>query len=1072
MPSSKEYLTPELKKVQPRPRLYSYLEERKVVILEAGPGMGKTAAVYDFLKHEGKRCIWFYIKKTDSNYTVFIERLSETLHSFINSTQKNSDYRTAESSTPAQVADNFCEMIFDKLPEDIYLILEDFEFINKSPETCAVIERLLDSLSKKIHILLLTREAPNISLARVRSRKELTELKTRDLAFNREDIHNLIFNLYDMSFDSAVLERLLEVSEGWITAIIFLLEKICCLNKTEGEQILQSFLKFKSIPEIDDYFNTQVLGHLSSDFRISLIKAGAVEQFTPQLVEKLTGNSGFKMIKELQRANLFTTVKDPATYHYSFNPVFRTYLYNEFIKTEDEEITDCYSKIAEYYLEEDDVSKTVEYLSKAGAYEDAVKHLTSHADELIKNTRFEEIHRIMSFFPAEMRSKEPYLAYFQAVANNLLQPNSSRKQLLELLDTFKETGDLIREASIYTVLLTNYFFFQTNTKTVETIIGKAEAFIAENSERIPVEQGELLNALIPLGKWWTGISREQAFETALRAEETSSRLHNEEAFLCSRLVLARIYISKGEFDSAMTLLDKTEKFFSQSSLHLYGHYKNISRLYLGDAYFFSGRISNAINHINTVLSTSGSSSAFRPYLELKLILYNLYFQNIEKAEALYETARNSDTTENVYLRYYYEYLFEMLFAYRTGNKRRAEYYCKRLRKPDDPELIQSDLPFAFLAIAEVIIFTEGTESAFDGVMELSGKISREDYPYSYASATALLGYLKHSTGETAAAAEYFNEMESIIKENNYQNLDICSPELLKKIADASGNGIFNGFPRLQHKKQLEHAEESDCILKINTLGTFSVMVKDREVSADLLGGQKRVMDLLKLLLVYRKTGITKEKVYELFWPRYSYKSARDNLNTIIYRFRKLIGTEETFLYTDMVSIRFKDNAVVTDADRFIKFINIGDDAEKHGNHEMSLRMYKSAIELYKGDFLENDMYFDFISDERDNLRLKYRNLLFRMIQLSLNSREFKEALEWTKLLIDKDPLCEPAYRLLMISSAAVGNRSEIPRIFDKLNKKLQAYYKITADDKTVQIRDTLLGGAFPEPSMWKDETII
>jgi DNA-binding SARP family transcriptional activator len=261
-------------------------------------------------------------------------------------------------------------------------------------------------------------------------------------------------------------------------------------------------------------------------------------------------------------------------------------------------------------------------------------------------------------------------------------------------------------------------------------------------------------------------------------------------------------------------------------------------------------------------------------------------------------------------------------------------------------------------------------------------------------------------------------------------------------------------------------------MEINTLGQLSVFVQGKEISADLLGGQKRVMDLLKLLIVYRKNGVMKERIYELFWPRYSYKSARDNLNTIIYRLRKLLNDKGNFLSTDVNSIRFKENSVITDIDRFLEYINLGTEAERNGNHEVSVKMFTSAVALYKGDFLESDLYYDFIRDERENLKSKFRNLLFRMIILSLNSADFREALEWSKRLIEADPLCEPAYRMIMIASSAVGNKSEIPRLFDKLNKKLQAYYKITADERTVNLKEKLISGTIPDESMWRDETII
>ena len=1070
MPFSKNFQPPELKKVQQRERLYSFFEDKRVVIIEAGPGFGKSAAAYDFITNEEKNCIWFRIQKDDSNYLSLLERLKDCLSASLKKTQNQ--LLITETELPTEAANKFCRAIIDDLPEDLYLILEDFEYINKFPDTCTVLEKLLEHLSQKIHIIIPTREAPNLSLAKIRSRKELTELKGRDIAFNRDDIHNLIYHLYDMSFDSIVLERLIEVTEGWITAIIFLLEKFCCLSRNEGENILENFLVYQSIPELDDYFKTQILGQLPPDLTETLIKISAVEEFTPHLIESVTGKSGFQFIKELQKRNLFISVKDSASYHYYFNPVFRAHLLSKFNSLTEKQSNKCLLKIAEYYLEEENFALATEFLCKAKLYDKAKYHLFNFAEEMIKNNEYESINEILSYFPEDMKESDPYLAYYHAIVNNLKNPETSRRQLLKLLYIFNSSEKHNHEASIYAVLLTNYFFFQTNAETVGTIINMAKEFLLNHGSKIPVEQYELLTALIPLGQWWTGASREKAFEIALRAEETSNRLHNEEAFLCSRLVLSKIYIARGEFNSAKNLLKRTEKLFTEGKFHLYKQYQSLSSFYLGDTYFYRGEISTAISQIHKALSSSGVEFAFRPYLELNLVYYNLYLNDIKKADALYEKLRERNQGENLYLKYNYEFLFEMLIAYRSRNKHRAKYYCNRLLDPENKKLVQTDFPFSYLALAEVSIYIEEPENSLLILNELLQNISIEEYPYPVATAAALQGFIRHQSGSKAESKTFFKTMEKIVMDFEYTNLDICSPELLTKIAKISESSVFEDFPRLKHDKQYEKIAKSQFEMEINTLGAFNVYVKGTEISADLLGGQKRVMDLLKLLIVYRKTGIMKERVYDLFWPRYSYKSARDNLNTIIYRLRKLLNSKDDFLYTDVNSIRFKENTVITDADRFLDFISMGSEAEKNGNREVSTRMYRSAIELYKGDFLDNDLYFDFIRDERENLRSKFRNLLFKMVLLSLNSADFREALEWSKRLIDADPLCEPAYRMLMIASAAVGNRSEIPRLFDKLDKKLQAYYKVTADEKTVKLKDKLLIGTALEESMWRDETII
>ena len=1071
MAELQDFLPPALKEIHSRSRLYRYFEEKKVVIIEAGPGMGKTAAVADFIANEGKKCIWFRILKDEKGYREFLQRLETAVNLFLNNRQQQ-NRNLQETGSYSRAAEDFCSRISGRLPDDLYLVIDDFEFVNGATEICSVIEKLLDLLSTKIHIVLLTRETPNLSLARLRSRKELTELKTRDIQFSPDDLSALAQNLYDLNLSTIVTERILENTGGWITGIVYLLEKVSGLGRTEGEFFIDNFLIEKSMPEIDDYFSSDLMTILDKDLSDTVIRISIVSEFTPHLIESVTGKSGFRTISDLQKLNLFITSTDPSAYHFSFNPLFRSYLVSMFRKLDEKVRKETMRVIAGYYMEENKAEEAVRYLCEAGDFDQAKSSMRVLAEELIKNNEYEEINRMLSFFPEDQTEEDPYLSYYKAVVNNLIQPVSSRRKLLKLLNYFKSTGDISHEASIYAVLLTNYFFYQTNADRVENVINLAEEFLTNSADTLSLEQRELLTALIPLGQWWTGSSREEAFEIALRAEETSSRLKNEEAFLCSRLVLAKIYMARGEFSDSKELLLKTEKLFSEGALHLYRHYQCLSSYYLGDNYFYCGEIASAITQTRKALLKSGKDFAFRPYLELNLIFYNLYLSNIEKAEELYEKTLDSDPGENMYLRYNLKFLFEMLIAYRNRNKRRTEYYRNRLLEPENSRLLKTDFPFSFIALAEVSLYTSGPDEGCRVISQLLEEINPEEYPYPYATAMALLGYMKHISGDKGSASETFKLMAQTVKEKNYSNLDICSPELLKSIAEESKSPVFKDFPRLKRDRQAEEQSGSRYGLEITTLGRFSVTVHGEEISAELLGGQKRVMDLLKLLVVYRRNGVMKERIYELFWPRYSYKSARDNLNTIIYRLRKLLNDKDEFLATDINSFRFREDSVITDADRFIEFIERGNAAEKNGNLENALNMYNAAAALYKGDFLESDLYYDFIRDERENLKSRFRNLLFKMVILSLNSADFRSALEWSKKLVEADPLCEPGYRMLMVTSAATGNRSEIPRIFDKLNKKLQAYYKVSADERTVTLRDRLLGGSPPDESMWHDETII
>jgi DNA-binding SARP family transcriptional activator len=520
------------------------------------------------------------------------------------------------------------------------------------------------------------------------------------------------------------------------------------------------------------------------------------------------------------------------------------------------------------------------------------------------------------------------------------------------------------------------------------------------------------------------------------------------------------------------LLLKTEKIFEKyPAKH---PYLALIRFALGDSYFYLGEIDKAIRETEFALESLHEGFAVTRFLKLNLIFYYLYIDEYGKAEDIFESERVQDIGENLYLQYFWIYLLQMLIAYRNGNTRRAEYYCKRLMEKENSHILKTDYPFSYIALGEINIFINNYDAAEKYLNLILVDTMESENPYLYATAFSLIAYLYHLKNNSELASQNFIKMEKILQEHQYRNLDICNPELLKKIAEVSGFKIFETFTRLKvisgELNLLEKREKYE--LEFKTLGVFRVFIKGKEIEQAALIRQKRVADLLKLLIVFRENGISKEIVYETFWARYSYKSARDNLNTVVYRLRKIFGEENDFISTDANIIKLKDGSSIIDVDLFKQYIANGLELEKKKDIEAALIYYIKAETLYEGDFLEPGLYLDFIRDERENLKNKYKQLLFTMIKLSLDIKQFKESMAWANKLIGFDSLCEPAYRLLMISSVFTGNGSEISRIYHKLNKSLMENYNISPDSKTEKLKNILLGKTIPTSESWRLETII
>ncbi len=1075
--SRKKFKSPILKNILKRPRLYEYLFDKRVVLVVAKAGQGKSTFVGDFICGERKSFLWYNFDETDSKLEIFVARflhgLRETLKGDGIEVTIPDEVEDINISNGESVFKEFANIWQNTYSEgDFYIIFDNFHEIEKSKDVISFISDVIDEFPANVHIVILSRHYPPLSLSRVRSDKELAEITDIDLAFTEQELCALFLKTYKIDVDRSSIEQVSEVVRGWVTPVIYLMEKLQHKDSSGRVELISAFLQDMSLSELDDFFNSEVWGNLSKRIGEVLIKLSVVEDISPEIIEAISDENGITVLKELESKNLFIEPVDITRYLYRFHPLFRRYLEKKFKTLSSEDTRTVFYNVGEYFCEEENFECAIYFFTRSGDFLRAKSVFLKNVEELLRTGEYEKIKTMLSGFPKEMVLEDKNLAFYDAIASNLSKPFSTRDKLSELLTYFEKVRDYDKQAWIYSVLLTNYFFYQTGNEVVSEIVKKSEEFLKRVEDRLKPERLELLKALIPLGKWWIEPLRVEAFEVALRAEETSHKIRYTEAFLCSRLVLAKIYLTRGEFYEAENILKRTEKYFkSNEDFRLYRHYESLLSFYLGDTYFYMGRLNQAISEVQKAINNSSGEFAFLPYLKLNLVLYNLYLKDYKAAEQLCDTMETSSAGENLYLKYYLLYLLQMLIAYRNGNKRRVGYYAKRLLEKENEALLQTDFPYSYVGLGEAFIFIGDYDSARGILEKIIRGTNEEDFPYSYATAYALLGYIASKRGGDEVE-KYFNVMRRIVSNRKYTNLDICNPELLKEITELSSCRVCDSFPRLHDLQDIQQEVKSRYPMEIRALGGFKVYLNGNEIDEALLSGQRRVVDLLKLLIVNRNKVVMKERIYEMFWPGYSYKSARDNLNTIIYRLRKILGDGVNFLETDTNAIRFKEDTVITDVDMFIDFTKRAKLAMEKGDYVSASRFYTEAVSLYRGDFIESDLYNDFIRDERENLRNLYKNALFNLTKIYLGSGEYLKALEWAKKLIEADSLCESGYRLLMIAASLVGNRSEIPRIFDKLNNKLQSYYKISADKRTVDLKNKLLSGVTPDESMWQDETII
>jgi two-component SAPR family response regulator len=214
---------------------------------------------------------------------------------------------------------------------------------------------------------------------------------------------------------------------------------------------------------------------------------------------------------------------------------------------------------------------------------------------------------------------------------------------------------------------------------------------------------------------------------------------------------------------------------------------------------------------------------------------------------------------------------------------------------------------------------------------------------------------------------------------------------------------------------------------------------------------------LKTILSYGGERIPKEIIIDALWPEESPRVAEKNFKTTLQRLRKSL---EPVIHKEFGSsyIHLHDNTVFLDAelchvdtDRFLSLLKIAEEKKKRGDGKEAFPLYAEALEIYKGDFLPEELYAPWPDKKREELKAMYMELLNKTAKLHEKQGSLKKAMDCYKKAIQVDPLIEESYQKLMTFYSNKGMYNEALRIYEDCKKALKKELKTEPDSTTTAI---------------------
>jgi LuxR family transcriptional regulator, maltose regulon positive regulatory protein len=310
-----------------RNRLLDVLDEtRRLCLVVAPAGWGKTTLLTEWARQAGDHVAWLTLDETDDEPHRFWTYVVTSLRTA--APDLGGDALAAlrvpgidplEIAVPALLNDLSASEARHTLILDDYHLLTDVRIHE-------AIEYLLSYLSPSLRLVIAARFDPPLPLARMRARGELSEIRAADLRFRATEAAGLVSAVGQVEISLDAVDALVDRTEGWAVGL-----KLAALTiRSSPDPAGRAAAVRGDDRHIIDFLSSEVLDRLPADRREFLVRTAVLDRLCGSLCDAVLGRTGSAVVLEaLERADLFVVPLDAHREWYRYHRLFRDVLTRE-----------------------------------------------------------------------------------------------------------------------------------------------------------------------------------------------------------------------------------------------------------------------------------------------------------------------------------------------------------------------------------------------------------------------------------------------------------------------------------------------------------------------------------------------------------------------------------------------------------------------------------------------------------------------------------------------------------------------------------------------------------------------
>lgn len=392
-----------------RPRLIDQVASGltvRLTLVSAPAGYGKTTLICDGLRGARIPVGWLSLDAADNDpalfWTYFVAAL-QSVHPEIGKLALGM-LRSPQSPSVAWLLATLINEIIE-VPVDFALVLDDYHEIDNQAIHDSM-TYLVEHMPPQMHLFIATRTDPPLSLARLRARGHMSELRAADLRFTPSEATEFLNDVMRLGLSSANVTAVEARSEGWIVSL-----RMAALSIRITDDVSAFIDSFGSgTRHIFDYLLEEVVDRESPEVQEFLLRTSILERLAGPLCDAVTGrHDGQEMLGRLEARNLFVVPLDDNRRWYRYHQLFSDLLRARMIRQAPELIGELHSKASQWFEGEGLAAEAVNHAMASQDFDRAVELIEPMAMTMIAQNRYTTVSEWLSRIPDELVAGHPWL---------------------------------------------------------------------------------------------------------------------------------------------------------------------------------------------------------------------------------------------------------------------------------------------------------------------------------------------------------------------------------------------------------------------------------------------------------------------------------------------------------------------------------------------------------------------------------------------------------------------------------------------------------------------------------------